>query len=117
MAANVNRRLAAILTALNATPTDITVATATGSAAGGATLFIDAVQIPGTDPEALLTRFQEAASALPGSVVEAVEVDGKQVIKSTTTSYTLAVYASGDTLFYIQSPDPALVDQAIAALP
>jgi len=115
--ANVNRQLAPILTALNKAPTDVTVATATGSTEGGATLFIDAVQITGADAEALVTAFQTAASASPGTTVEAADVGGKSVVKATTTSYTLAVYASGSTLFYIQSPDAALVDQAIAALP
>ena len=115
--ANVNRQLSPILTAIGKTPTDLTVATATGSTTGGATLFVDAVQVEGADATAMMTAFQTAASAVPGTTVEAVDVGGKSVVKATTTSYTLAVYASGDTLFYIQSPDAELVDQAIAALP
>jgi hypothetical protein len=115
--ANVNRQLAPVLTAINAAPTDVTVATATGSTTGGATLFIDAVQVTGADAEAMLAAFQTAAATVPGTTVEAVDVGGKSVVKATTSSYTLAVYASGDTLFYVQSPDAALVDQAIAALP
>jgi hypothetical protein len=115
--ANVNRQLTPLLTALGKTPADVTVATATGSAAGGANLFIDAVQITGTDAEALLTGFQTAATAVPGSQVEAVDVGGKSAVKITTTSYTLAAYATGDILFYVQSTDPALVDAALAALP
>jgi hypothetical protein len=113
----VNRQLAPILTAINKAPTDVTVATATGSTAGGATLFLDAVQVTGADAEALLTAFQTAATAVPGSSVETADIGGKSVVKVTTSSYTLAVYASGDTLFYVQSPDAALVDQAVAALP
>jgi hypothetical protein len=115
--ANISRQLAPILTALNKAPTDVNVVTATGSAEGGATLFIDAVQVPDADAEALLAAFQTAAAASPGTTVEATDVGGKSVVKATTTSYTLAVYASGDTLFYVQSPDAELVDQAIAALP
>lgn len=115
--ANVNRQLTPLLTALGKTPADVTVATATGSKAGGANLFIDAVQITGTDAEALLTGFQTAATAVPGSQVEAVDVGGKSAVKVTTSSYTLAAYASGDILFYVQSTDPALVDEALAALP
>jgi hypothetical protein len=115
--ANVNRQLAPILTALNKTPTDVTVATATGSIEGGATLFIDAVQVSGADAAAMVTAFQTAATASPGTTVEAADVGGKQVVTATTTSYTLAVYGSGDTIFYVQSPDAELVDQAIAALP
>jgi hypothetical protein len=115
--ANVNRQLAPILTALGKAPTDVTVATATGATTGGATLFLDAVQVTGADAEALLTAFQTAAAAVPGSAVETADVGGKSVVKVTTASYTLAVYASGDTLFYVQSPDAALVDQAVAALP
>ena len=71
----------------------------------------------GADAAAMVTAFQTAATASPGTTVEAADVGGKQVVKATTTSYTLAVYGSGDTLFYVQSPDAALVDQAIAALP
>ena len=115
--ANVNRQLAPILTVINKAPTDVTVATATGATAGGATLFLDAVQVTGADAEALLTAFQTAATAVPGSSVETADIGGKSVVKVTTSSYTLAVYASGDTLFYVQSPDAALVDQAVAALP
>jgi hypothetical protein len=115
--ANVNRQLAPVLTAINKAPTDVTVATATGSTTGGATLFLDAVQVTGADAEALLTAFQTAAAAVPGSAVETTDIGGKSVVKVTTSSYTLAVYASGDTLFYVQSPDAALVDQAVAALP
>jgi hypothetical protein len=114
--ANVNRQLTPLLTALGKTSADVTVATATGSTTGGATLFIDAVQIAGTDAEGLLEAFSTAAAAVPGQEVEASDVGGKSVAKVTTTSYTLAVYATGDTLFYVQSPDAALVDEAIGAL-
>lgn len=117
IAANVNRQLTPLLTAVSKTAADVTVATATGSAAGGANLFIDAVQVSGADATALLTAFQTAATAVPGSQVEAADVSGKSVVKVTTASYTLAVYGTGDTLFYVQSTDPALVDQAVAALP
>ena len=115
--ANISRQLAPVLTAVNKAPTDVNVVTATGSSAGGATLFIDAVQVPGADAGALVTAFQTAAAASPGTTVEAADVGGKSVVTATTTSYTLAVYASGDTLFYVQSPNAELVDQAIAALP
>jgi hypothetical protein len=117
IAANVNRQLTPLLAAVSKTTADVTVATATGSMAGGANLFIDAVQVSGADAAALLTAFQTAATAVPGSQVEAADVGGKSVVKSTTSSYTLAVYATGDTLFYVQSTDAALVDEAIAALP
>ena len=114
--ANVNRQLAPILTAVNMAPTDVTVATATGTSAGGATLFIDAVQVTGADAGAA-DRVPDRGRGRAGSPVEAADIGGKSVVKATTSSYTLAVYASGDTLFYVQSPDAALVDQAVAALP
>jgi hypothetical protein len=114
--ANVNRQLTPLLTALGKTSADVTVATATGSTTGGATLFLDAVQIAGTDAEGLLEAFSTAAAAVPGQEIETTDVGGKSVAKVTTTSYTLAVYATGDTLFYVQSPDAALVDEAIGAL-
>ena len=114
--ANVGRRLTPILTALGKTPDDVAVATATGSAAGGATLFIDAVRISGADAEGLLAAFQTAASAAPGSVVEPLDVGGRSAVKVTTSSYTLAVTAEGDTLLYVQSPDAELVTQAVGAI-
>lgn len=114
--ANVNRQLTPLLTALGKTSADVTVATATGSTTGGATLFLDAVQVAGADAEGLLEAFSTAAAAVPGQEIETTDVGGKSVAKVTTTSYTLAVYATGDTLFYVQSPDAALVDEAIGAL-
>jgi hypothetical protein len=117
VSANVGRQLTPILTALGKTPADVQVATATGSAAGGATLFIDVVRVDGADPTAALEAFQTAATAVPGSQVEASDVGGRQVVTVTTSSYTLAVTTAGDALIYVQSPDPALVEAAIAALP
>jgi hypothetical protein len=116
IAANVGKRLGPVLTALGKAPTDVTVATATGSTTGGATLFIDAVRVAGSDATALLEAFQTAASAVPGAAVEAVDVDGTPTVQVTTPSYTLAVAASGDTLLYVQSPDPELVTAGVAAL-
>jgi hypothetical protein len=115
--ANVSRHLAPILTALNKTPTDVTVVQATGAASGGQTLFIDAVQIAGADVTSAMSAFQTAAEATPGETVKTSDMGGKSVIEVTTSSYTLAVYGSGDTLFYVQSPDPDLVSQGVAALP
>jgi hypothetical protein len=80
-------------------------------------LFIDVVRVDGADPAAALEAFQTAATAVPGTQVEASEVGGRQVVTVTTTSYTLAVTTAGDALIYVQSPDPALVEAAIAALP
>ena len=117
VAANVSRRLAPILTALGKTPADVTVASGTGSASGGATLFIDAVSIDGADAEALVAAFQSAAEAVPGTTVEPIEAGGRPAVQVTTASSTLAVTAEGDTLVYVQSPDPALVTAALAALP
>lgn len=114
--ANVNRQLAPILVALGKTPADVTVATATGSATGGATLFIDAVRIDGADAEALVAAFQTAATAVPGAEVTESDTNGKPGVTLTTGSYTLAVTASGDTLFYVQSPDAALVAQGLTAV-
>lgn len=115
--ANVNRQLGPILTALGKTPADLQVVSATGSAAGGATLFIDVVRVNGADATALLDAFQTAASAAPGAQVETSDVGGRQVVTVTNPSYTLAVTATGDTLIYIQSPDAELVTAAVEALP
>jgi hypothetical protein len=115
--ANVNRQLGPILTALGKTPADVQVVSATGSAAGGATLFIDVVRVNGADATALLDAFQTAASAAPGAQVETSDVGGRQVVTVTNPSYTLAVTATGDTLIYIQSPDAELVTTAVEALP
>ena len=115
--ANVSRQLGPILTALGKAPTDVTVASGTGAAAGGATLFIDAVAVDGADAEALVAAFQTAAEAAPGTTVEPIEAGGRPAVQVTTASSTLAVTAEGDTLLYVQSPDPALVTAALEAIP
>lgn len=115
--ANVNRQLTPLLAAVGKSTSDVSVATATGSAAGGATLFIDAVRVNGADAPALIAAFQTAAALVPGAQVAATEVSGKSAVTVTTSSYTLGVYAVADTLYYVQSPDAALVTQGIAALP
>ena len=40
---------------------------------------------------------------------------GKSVVQVTTPSYTLAVWANGDTIWYVQSPSADLVTQAFEA--
>ncbi|HYH91541.1 MAG TPA: hypothetical protein VD763_00155 [Candidatus Saccharimonadales bacterium] len=113
---NVNRQLTPIVAALGKAPTDVTVATSSGAAAGGQTLFLDAVQIAGADTAAAQEAFQTAAAAVPGSEVATADIGGKQVVTVTTPSYTLAVFGIGDTIFYVQSPDADLVEQAITAI-
>jgi hypothetical protein len=115
--ANVNRQLSPILTAIGKTPTDVTVATATGSSTGGATLFVDAVQIAGADAAAVQEAFKTAATAVPGNEVTTADMGGKSVVQVKNASYTLVMYASGDTIFFVQSPDADLVTQAVTALP
>lgn len=113
---NVNQQLAPILTLLGKTPTDVTVATATGSGDKG-TLFISAVQVPGADVSKVQDTFQTAAAATKTNVLKTADMGGKSVVQVTTPSYTLAVWANGDTIWYVQSPDADLVTQAVTALP
>jgi hypothetical protein len=112
---NSSKQLAAVLTTLNKTPADVTVVTGTGSTETS-TLFLDAVQIAGADPTALAKAFQDAALADKSLGAKTATVNGKDVVTWTATSGTTAVYPSGDTLFFVTSPDPDLVSQALAAL-
>jgi hypothetical protein len=114
---NVNRQLTPILTALGKTPADVAVATSTGSSADGSSLNIDAVEIPGADATKAQTAFQTAATALKTNEVKTADMGGKNVVQVTTPSYTLAVFAVGDTIWYVQSTNADLVTQGVTALP
>lgn len=116
IATNVNLQLTPILTALGRSASDLEVVTASG-AGTTATLFINAVRIAGADATALSGAFETAAAAAPGNEVETGQVGGKDVVTVTTGSYTMSAYASGDTMYFVQSSDPALVEEGVAALP
>ena len=116
IATNVNLQLTPILTALGRAESDLEVVAANGAAAT-ATLFIEAVRIQGADAEALSTAFETAAAAAPGNEVETGDVGGKSVVTVTTGSYTMSAYATGDTMYFVRSSDPALVEEGVTALP
>jgi hypothetical protein len=116
IATNVNLQLTPMLAAIGRSPSDLEVAVANGTGPTG-TLFINAVRIQGADAEALRGAFETAAAAAPGNEVSTGQVGTKDVVTVTTGSYTLQAYATGDTMYFVQSPDPALVEAGIEALP
>ena len=63
------------------------------------------------------TAFQTAATAITTNEVKTADMGGKKVVQVTTPSYTLAVFAVGDTIFYVQSTNADLVTQGVTALP
>jgi hypothetical protein len=115
IATNVNLQLTPILTALDRTAADLEVVVANGTGPTGS-LFINAVRIPDADLTPAVTAFQTAAAAAPGNQVETGQVGGKDVVTVTTGSYTMGVYVTADTMYFVQSPDPALVEAGLAAI-
>ena len=76
----------------------------------------------GTDPNQLLTLFVAATKKdAPQDVFAQVNVGGKNVTSITDPTDTAAgplyVYATGDTLFYAQTPDPALAAAGLSQMP
>jgi hypothetical protein len=110
-----------LLSSLGKTPNDMSVAFAADQT-GKLDVQIGAFKVAGADSNALLAAFVAATkSTTPGVQVTQANVGGKNVSQITdptdTTTGAIYVYASGDVLFYVQSPDPALAGAAIQALP
>ena len=113
--------LNAALTALGKSPSDVGVAVA-ADPSGQIDLTLGAFQIVGTDSGALINAFVNATkNETPGAVVTTASVGGKNVTEITNPEQAdqgpIAIYANGDTLFFAQSADPALLATGIAALP
>jgi hypothetical protein len=113
---NPGRGLTAVLEALGKTPADLEIATATGGTET-TTLFIDAVKVNGVDGAALKTAMTAALEALPGAAGTTETIAGKEVFTTTGAQGTTAVYVAGDTVYFITSADPALIEETLSALP
>jgi hypothetical protein len=110
-----------LLSSLGKTPNDMSVAFA-ADPAGKIDVQIGAFKVAGADSIALLAAFVAATKkTTPAVQVTQASVGGKNVSQITdpsdTTTGAIDVYANGDVLYYVQSPDPALAGAAIQALP
>ena len=111
----------AFLSGLGKTRADFTVASA--YAQGGLKAAAGAWRVNGADTATLLPAFKttvQTSSATP--LVTAQEtVAGKQVTRigdpGQMARGSLYVFARGDTLFFVQTPDPALAAEALEKLP
>jgi hypothetical protein len=108
------------LKSLGKTRADFTVASA--YATGGLRAEIGAWRVKGGDPALLLQGFKTAlqsSSATPLTQAEAT-IGGQTVTRigdpGQLTHGPLYVVGRGDTLLFVQTPDPALADEAMAKL-
>jgi hypothetical protein len=111
----------AFLTGLGKTRADFIVASA--YAQGGLKAAAGAWRVKGADTAALLPAFKttvQSSSAAPLVTAEET-VAGKQVTRigdpGQMAQGSLYVFARGDTLFFVQTPDPALAAEALEKLP
>jgi hypothetical protein len=109
------------LTSLGKSPNDLSVAFA-GDANGQLDVQLGAFRVAGADSNALLAAFVAATQKeSPQDTVSQGNVGGKNVTQivdpSDTTSGTIYIYANGDTLFYVSSPDATLAASALQAMP
>jgi hypothetical protein len=109
------------LTALGKSPNDLSVAFA-GDPNAQLDLQLGAFRVAGADSTALLQAFVVATQKQsPQDTVTQGNVGGKNVTQivdpTDTQSGTVYIYANGDTLFYVSSPDAALAGTALQAMP
>jgi hypothetical protein len=110
----------AFLNSLGKTRADFTVASA--YATGGLRAEIGAWRVKGGDPALMLQGFKTAlqsSSATPLTLAEA-NIGGQLVTRigdpGQLAHGPLYVVGRGDTLLFVQTPDPALADEAMAKL-
>lgn len=111
----------AFLAGLGKTRADFTVASA--YAQGGLKAAAGAWRVKGADTAALMPAFKttvQASSAAPLVSAEQT-LAGKQVTRigdpGQMARGSLYVFARGDTLFFVQTPDPSLAAEALEKLP
>ena len=109
-----------LLNQLGKQPTDISVAFA-GDPNGDLDVTIGAFRVGGAEANPLLGAFLGSIrKASPEDQFNQLNLGGKnvtQVVEPGDDAATVYVYASGDTLFYVQSGDQALAAAALEALP
>ncbi len=115
------KALTDMLSSIGKNPSDVSVAVA-ADPSGNLGISIGAFRVAGTDSGALLAAFVAATQKeTPSDVVTPANVGGENVTQITnptdTEAGTIDVYASADTLFYVQAKDANLAAAALAALP
>jgi hypothetical protein len=84
----------------------------------GEGIAISAWRMEGTDGGQLGEAFIAFVLGLGEAQVEDITIGGKEVKRVTPTDTTpLHVYVTGEVMFVVQAADPALVEEAFAALP
>jgi hypothetical protein len=111
----------AFLSGLGKTRADFTVASA--YAQGGLKGAAGAWRVRGADAAALLPAFKKTVQTSSATPLVAAEetVAGKKVTRigdmGQMARGPLYVFTRGDTLFFVQTPDPALAAEALEKLP
>jgi hypothetical protein len=111
----------AFLSGLGKTRADFTVASA--YAQGGLRAAAGAWRVKGADTSTLLPAFQTTVQTSSTTPLVAAEetIAGKQVTRigdpGQMARGPLYVFARGDTLFFVQTPDPVLAAEALEKLP
>jgi hypothetical protein len=109
------------VTSLGKSPNDLSIAFATDPTRT-LKLQIGAFRVAGTDSGALLNAFIAATKKQsPDDTITPTSMGGKNVVQivspTDTVNGTVYVYAKGDVLFYVASPDPNLATAALQATP
>jgi hypothetical protein len=105
---------------LQVSPSDISIATGTGSSADFAQfVFVFAIRAQGADSDRLVSAFKTASSTDDASPLEwsGATVAGKSVETAGGAGGTNYLYAKGDVLFWLIASDATLAEQFIGQLP
>jgi hypothetical protein len=107
---------------LNAQPQDISVAVA-GGEIGTNSVSVAAFRVKGANADTLETEFRNSMDQDASQKLTWTDetIGGKSVVTTTDPADTeqgkVYVYAKGDTIFFVTSPDPSVATEAITKLP
>jgi hypothetical protein len=111
----------AFLTSLGKTRADFSLASAYSQ--GALEAAVGAWRVKGADPDLLLPGFRDAVQASSTTpLAQAEEVLGGRTVTrigdpGQLTQGPLYVFVRGDTLLFVQTPEPALAEEAMQKLP
>ena len=115
-----SKDLTDVLASLGKTPADLSIAVAS-DATGQLEMSLGAFRIAGADANTIITKFISASQKdSPDVKVSQANVGGKtvtQVDDPNSSSGPSYFYSSGDTVFFVETVDPALAAAAIATFP
>lgn len=108
---------AAVLGQLGKSPSDVSLAVAFSATSGAS---VGAFRINGLDAGTFLNLYeQQSTNTTPDITFSQVSLGGKQVVKASSASdgSTQYIYVTGDTLYFVQSDDPTILQEAFSKLP